>query len=106
MAYAGQNWSRECECGNPKGNRELCCKRCAFLDGARPGPARLINALREAPALSIAEIVMDSGAPERSVRRMLAILARRGRVRSIEVNAGRQDAKKLWALVDPRGATA
>lgn len=77
-----------CECGNEKSNNAEACDRCTYLDGTR-GSSRIIEALRTATGLSIAEICGVLGTPydwhnggaARSIHRTVVSLMKSGRVR-------------------------
>lgn len=83
------NWSKECECGNPKPNSSTMCSSCAFLDGQMPRMALIIDALRGQDGLTVNELceTIYGKAVHANTTGMQAILqkmCKSGRVRRFE----------------------
>ena len=53
------NWSKECECGNPKTNASDMCSECTFLDGKMEKTALVIDTLRGLDGLTCNELCLE-----------------------------------------------
>lgn len=53
------NRTTECECGRPKERGELCCERCAFLDGVKPRQREIIETLRDTNGMNVRDLCLE-----------------------------------------------
>src|SRR5678816_3470413 len=97
------NHSVRCQCGEPKGNRDVCCSRCGYLDRGwirgvdKPGTTKsaVIEALRGTDGLTLTELAAETELLPRSILRSLRPMLDNGRVRrywreDVNCNAGYQ----------------
>lgn len=89
-----EQYSRTCDCGEPKEFTAEACDRCTYLDGGKIGrgngcsnAAEVIAALRGTDGLSIPDILRElgrsptRGGAYRGIHRTLQAMLRSGRVR-------------------------
>lgn len=76
-----RNWTRFCECGQPKEHNAYSCPGCLFLDGARCGDSLLIDSLRLGIEMTCNDLAIEIGVHATATLRRLYHLIEIGRVR-------------------------